>query len=73
MNMRLLGATTIKDVNPELVDASNVSLHVSAIPSDRLYDKNCELVPPHCHFKNSRHSMIDDNMQHAQLKVVAKL
>jgi len=73
MNMRLLGATTIKGVDPKLVDISNISSHVSAIPGDRLYDNNCELVPPHYQLKNLRHFMIDENMQHAQLKVVAKL
>lgn len=41
MNMRLLGAPTLKDVVPEMVDASNISSHLVAVPSDRLYDSNC--------------------------------
>ena len=46
MNMRLLGAKTIKDVVPEMVDASNIHTHVIAVPGDRLYDSNCESLPP---------------------------
>jgi L-lactate dehydrogenase (cytochrome) len=42
MNMRLLGATTIKEVVPEMVDASNIHSHLVAVPSDRLYEGNCE-------------------------------
>ncbi|KAF8162372.1 FMN-dependent dehydrogenase-domain-containing protein [Pholiota molesta] len=42
MNMRLLGATSIKDIRPDMVDASNLSAHVAAIPGDRLYDTNYE-------------------------------
>jgi L-lactate dehydrogenase (cytochrome) len=43
MNMRLLGATSIKDIRPDMVDASNLSAHVAAIPGDRLYDTNCKI------------------------------
>ncbi|KAJ3513974.1 hypothetical protein NLJ89_g2633 [Agrocybe chaxingu] len=42
MNMRLLGAPTIKDVTPDMVDISNISSHVGAVPGDRLYDSNYE-------------------------------
>jgi L-lactate dehydrogenase (cytochrome) len=42
MNLRLLGAPTIKSVVPEMVDASNIHSHVTAVPSDNLYDSNCE-------------------------------
>lgn len=41
MNMRLLGAPTIKDVVPEMVDANSIHSHVASVPSDRLYDGNC--------------------------------
>lgn len=41
MNMRLLGAPTLKDVVPEMVDASNLQSHIVAVPGDRLYDTNC--------------------------------
>jgi hypothetical protein len=44
MNMRLLGAQTIKDVTPEMVDASAISMHIAATPGDRLYDNNCEFI-----------------------------
>lgn len=42
MNMRLLGAQTIKDVVPDMIDASAIGTHVSPTPGDRLYDSNCE-------------------------------
>ncbi|KAF9012548.1 FMN-dependent dehydrogenase-domain-containing protein [Cyathus striatus] len=42
MNLRLLGAPTIKDVVPDMVDASNISSHIVAVPGDRLYDSNYE-------------------------------
>lgn len=41
MNMRLLGAPALKDVVPEMVDASNIHTHIVAVPGDRLYDSNC--------------------------------
>lgn len=42
MNMRLLGAPTLKDVVPTMVDASNVHTHIVAVPGDNLYNNNCE-------------------------------
>jgi len=42
MNMRLLGAQSIKDITPEMVDISNISSHIASIPADKLYDTNCE-------------------------------
>ncbi|KAF8648521.1 hypothetical protein AX16_006226 [Volvariella volvacea WC 439] len=42
MNLRLLGAPTIKDVVPEMVDASNIGSHIVAVPNDRLFDTNYE-------------------------------
>jgi len=42
MNLRLLGAPTLKDVVPEMVDASNLQSHIVAVPGDRLYDSNYE-------------------------------
>lgn len=43
MNMRLLGAPTLKDVVPSMVDASNIHTHIVAVPGDRLYETNCTL------------------------------
>jgi len=40
MNMRLLGAPTLKDVVPEMVDAHNIHSHIVSVPGDRLYDSN---------------------------------
>ena len=42
MNMRLLGARTLAEVRPEMVDASSLQSHIVAVPGDRLYDSNCE-------------------------------
>ncbi|THV06212.1 hypothetical protein K435DRAFT_773404 [Dendrothele bispora CBS 962.96] len=46
MNLRLLGAPTIKDVVPEMVDASNLSSHIVAVPQDTLYENNYEVMKP---------------------------
>lgn len=51
MNMRLLGAQTIKDVGPELIDASSISTHIAPIPGDRLYDNNYESMQ-HAQLRN---------------------
>lgn len=42
MNMRLIGAPTIKDIHRDMVDTSSLSSHTGAIPSDKLYDSNYE-------------------------------
>jgi L-lactate dehydrogenase (cytochrome) len=42
MNMRLIGAPTIKDVTREMVDASSIHQHIVSVPDDRLYHLNCE-------------------------------
>ncbi|KAF5321049.1 hypothetical protein D9619_001671 [Psilocybe cf. subviscida] len=44
MNMRLIGAETIKDITPDMVDCSNIGSHIAAIPEDRLYDANYETL-----------------------------
>ena len=41
MNLRLLGAPTIKDVVPAMVDATNIHSHLVAVPDDQLYTTNC--------------------------------
>jgi L-lactate dehydrogenase (cytochrome) len=41
MNLRLLGAPTIKDVVPAMVDATNIHSHLVAVPLDQLYNANC--------------------------------
>jgi hypothetical protein len=41
MNMRLIGARTLKEVVPEMVDAHNIHSHIVSVPGDRLYDSNC--------------------------------
>ena len=42
MNMRLIGARNLKELVPEMVDASNIHQHLVSVPADRLYDMNCE-------------------------------
>ncbi|KAI0827961.1 FMN-dependent dehydrogenase-domain-containing protein [Trametes gibbosa] len=44
MNMRLLGARTLEEVVPEMVDAGSLQSHVVAVPGDRLYDSNYEVM-----------------------------
>ncbi|ESK97375.1 mitochondrial cytochrome [Moniliophthora roreri MCA 2997] len=44
MNMRLIGAPTIKDIVPEMVDASNLSSHIVVVPQDNLYMSNYEAM-----------------------------
>lgn len=74
MNLRLVGATSIKDVSRDMVDYSNLSSHVVAVPGDRLYDTNCPCI----HFVPLDSAdlciLIDESMQTARLKEVkAKL
>ncbi|KAF9529720.1 glyoxylate dehydrogenase [Crepidotus variabilis] len=38
MNMRLLGARSISELKPEMVDASALSAHVGVTPTDNLYN-----------------------------------
>ncbi|TFY57602.1 hypothetical protein EVJ58_g6929 [Rhodofomes roseus] len=42
MNMRLLGARTIKEVVPEMVDAGSIHQHIVSVPDDSLYYSNYE-------------------------------
>lgn len=42
MNMRLLGARTLKEITPEMVDASALGNHASGVPQDRMFEGNCE-------------------------------
>ena len=41
MNMRLLGAKTIKDIVPEMVDAKSLSSHFVMTPQDNLFQNTC--------------------------------
>ena len=43
MNMRLLGARTIDDLVPEMVDASALGQHIVPVPQDNLFQSTCEL------------------------------
>lgn len=68
MNMRLLGARNIKEVVAEMVDASNIHLHMVSVPTDNLYERNCALVL-FLWFSNFN-STIDERLQGARLREV---
>jgi len=40
--MRLLGARTIDEVVPAMVDSRSIGLHTTTVPSDELYSVNCK-------------------------------
>jgi len=42
MNMRLLGARTINEIVPEMVDASALRSHAGLTPTDNLYNSTCK-------------------------------
>lgn len=42
MNMRLLGARTLAELEPEMVDATALTQHVVMSPQDNLYHNTCE-------------------------------
>nr|VWO95682.1 Amidohydrolase family protein [Ganoderma boninense] len=42
MNMRLIGARNLKEVVPDMVDASSLKSHIVPVPGDRLFDSNYE-------------------------------
>ncbi|KAH7102184.1 hypothetical protein BKA62DRAFT_829538 [Auriculariales sp. MPI-PUGE-AT-0066] len=44
MNMRLLGARTLKEVVPEMVDTRSIHAHNVAVPDDRLYNINYDAL-----------------------------
>ncbi|CCO31504.1 L-lactate dehydrogenase (cytochrome) [Rhizoctonia solani AG-1 IB] len=44
MNLRLLGAPTIKDVVPAMVDTTSLKSHIVAVPQDSLYYTNYEIL-----------------------------
>lgn len=44
MGMRLVGARTINELTPDLVDASGVHAHVGTTPTDNLYNATCTFV-----------------------------
>ena len=46
MNMRLLGARTIREVVPEMVDASSLKSHFVMTPEDNLFNNTCASYRP---------------------------
>ena len=41
MNMRLVGARSISEIVPEMVDASALRSHAGLTPADNLYNTTC--------------------------------
>ena len=48
MNMRLIGAPTLKDITRDMVDASSIHQHIVAVPDDRLFHVNCAYLAVLC-------------------------
>lgn len=46
MNMRLLGARTLDELVPEMVDASALTSHFVSTPQDNLFNSTCKSVYP---------------------------
>ena len=44
MNMRLLGARTIDELVPEMVDASALNQHIVSVPTDHLFEQTCTSI-----------------------------
>lgn len=71
MNMRLIGARNLKEIVPEMVDASNIGCHIVSVPGDELYNSNCK---PSFSFvltfdlRSDTLLLLDVDMQHARLK-----
>ncbi|KAH9942156.1 FMN-dependent dehydrogenase-domain-containing protein [Epithele typhae] len=42
MNMRLLGARTLKEIVPEMLDTSSLTSHIVSVPGDNLFNTNYE-------------------------------
>ena len=51
MNMRLLGSRTVKEIVPDMVDASNIHMHTVPVPVDNLYEGNCASFHFTFHFR----------------------
>ena len=43
MNLRLIGAPTLKDIDASMVDASNISKH-STLPGESIFNTNCQFL-----------------------------
>jgi hypothetical protein len=74
MNMRLIGARTIKELVPDMVDASNIHAHTLNVPGDRLYESNCESTISLFSAWVDAMLRLDESIQGARLKEIkAKL
>jgi hypothetical protein len=72
MNMRLVGARNLREIVPEMVDASNIGCHIVSVPGDELYNSNCKFGFPFISVSGLKLNKLlssDVDMQHARLKV----
>ena len=72
MNMRLLGARTIDDLVPEMVDASALNQHIVPVPQDNLFQSTCECLPDLI-FVCILTALPDQPLQITKLKVDSRL
>ena len=67
MNMRLLGARTIDDLVPEMVDASALNQHIVMVPQDNLFQATCEFFAV-LYLRVCAYSLPDQPLQITKLK-----
>lgn len=74
MNMRLIGARTLKEVVPSMVDTTSLPLHVTTVPEDRLYRGNCKSSNWMFLSTRSNRRFADEDMRFAEMRQIkAKL
>lgn len=53
MNMRLIGATSVADLSPDLVDCTGLKMHTTGVPEDSLSIRSYDsLITPHMMLKS---------------------
>ena len=70
MNMRLIGARNLKEIVPEMVDASNIGCHIVSVPGDELYNSNCKPGSLCFDLELSAILLSDVGMRHAGLRKI---
>ena len=72
MNMRLLGARTIDDLCPEMVDHHALNQHIVSVPQDNLFLNTCKLLLL-LSAKSPTNNKSDQPLQITKLKLESKL
>jgi L-lactate dehydrogenase (cytochrome) len=53
MNMRLIGATSVADLTPDMVDCTGLKMHTTGVPEDSLSIRSYDaLITPHMMLKS---------------------